>query len=483
MIPSTYNSYYKLSDGNYVLVNSLSGAVDTIGPEVKSFLGRLKRGDIPSGIHVEELIQFLTHRGYIFKSREEEWKKLLQIKEQVNKISAMSNTGFVFNVCTTYMCNLRCPYCYQGHEIHKQSHALSHEEINKLFEAVDSILSMEKRRGRFVNASHQMMLYGGEPLLPTTKAAVYEVVRRGIEDYGFRFHAITNGTFLHEYIDFFKQYRDMWDYFQITIDGPKHLHDQMRINANGRGTFDRIVHNIDLAMANGFRIGLRTNVNKDNVDQLEELALFIEDKGWPEHPLFLWQISPVTDHYGDNLPNHLPEHKLLAALYGKFGNVDVFLDKFHAQLGTDLNMRTSRIRQALQSKGWSSNPCDSCNSTPNTLPIFKECSARDHRYYAFGAEGLIYACPESVGRKELAVGTFIPSYNIDKKKHDMWNQDITDSEQCSSCSIALFCGGGCGYTNLMRNGDINKPYCNFTHPTISTYIKQNEESFTGVLNN
>ncbi|MGR5913818.1 SPASM domain-containing protein [Bacillus pacificus] len=54
---------------------------------------------------------------------------------------------------------------------------------------------------------------------------------------------------------------------------------------------------------------------------------------------------------------------------------------------------------------------------------------------------------------------------------------MTDSEQCSSCSISLFCGGGCAYANLMRNGAINKPYCNDSHQTISTYIKKNETAF------
>ncbi len=36
----------------------------------------------------------------------------------------------------------------------------------------------------------------------------------------------------------------------------------------------------------------------------------------------------------------------------------------------------------------------------HSLPYFKECSAREQRFYAFGAEGLIYACPEAVGKPE-----------------------------------------------------------------------------------
>ena len=239
-----------------------------------------------------------------------------------------------------------------------------------------------------------------------------------------------------------------------------------------------IAANISLALERGFAVGLRTNVNKDNLAYVKELATFIEDQHWNTYPNFGWQVSPVTDHYGDNLPNHLPEHELLAEIYNIFGDLEEFMDKFNAKLGTDLNIRTSRIRQAIRTFDWEKvSELDSCSSVMHSLPYFKECSAREQRFYAFGAEGLIYACPEAVGKPETAVGSFFPEYNLDADKHAIWDQDITDSEQCSSCSISLFCGGGCAYANLMRNGAINKPYCNDSHQTISTYIKKNETAF------
>ncbi|AFQ11720.1 TPA: radical SAM protein [Bacillus pacificus] len=483
MIASTYNSTYKLSDGNYVLINSLSGALDVINTDIKKVLDDIKRNKkLTLYPELEELLSFLTKRGYLFNDRDEELNKLTIIRDRMTESLANSNSGVTFNVCTTYMCNLRCPYCYQGHEIHKISHALTPAEVDKMFQAVDNILSMENERGRFENATHRMMLYGGEPLLPTTRKTVEQVVKRGIEEYGFRMYAITNGTFLHEFLDFLEPYKENWDYFQISIDGPKHIHDQRRITAGGTGTFDRIAANISLALERGFAVGLRTNVNKDNLAYVKELATFIEDQHWNTYPNFGWQVSPVTDHYGDNLPNHLPEHELLAEIYNIFGDLEEFMDKFNAKLGTDLNIRTSRIRQAIRTFDWEKvSELDSCSSVMHSLPYFKECSAREQRFYAFGAEGLIYACPEAVGKPETAVGSFFPEYNLDADKHAIWNQDITDSEQCSSCSISLFCGGGCAYANLMRNGAINKPYCNDSHQTISTYIKKNETAFLELI--
>jgi len=485
MISSTYNSFYKLSDGNYVIVNSLSGAIDTIEPPLKSVFDRLKQGDVPQqDADFQEIVPFLYERGYLYDSREQEWEKLTRLRDEMQAQLDVSSMGVIFNVCTTYMCNLRCPYCFQGHEIHEINHALSQDEVDKVFEGIDKILEMERGRGRFLNGQqHTLMLYGGEPLLPTARKTVEALVRRGVDDYGFKLFTITNGTFLHEYLDFCEPYKEHWQFFQISVDGPKHIHDQRRITAGGQGTFDRIVQNIDLALSRGFNIALRTNVNKDNVGYLKELAEFVMERGWPAYDGFAWQISPVYDHYADNHPNHMPEHHLLTALTEQFGDLHEFMDVFNVTLGTDLRMRTARIRQAIKTVSLTNSPCDSCSAAiPSTVPMFMQCSARDHRYYTFGADGLIYACPESVGKKELAVGTFYPEFHLDPVKHGEWKQDFTTSEQCSSCSVSMFCGGGCGYSNLMRNGAINKPYCNFSHQTVSTYIKINEEHFLPVLN-
>ncbi|WP_019639516.1 radical SAM/SPASM domain-containing protein [Paenibacillus fonticola] len=483
MISSTYNSIHKLQEGQYFVINSLTGAIDVFGKEVKEVLDRISNNmPLDSDSDTQELVNFFLRRGYVYESRAIELDKLYQIRKVMNLASMKSKGGVTFNVCTTYACNLRCSYCFQDHSIHEQSHALEPDQINKMFEAVDKIIQMESDRGRFIGSQHKMMLYGGEPFLTITKKAVSEVVQRAIEHYGFRMYAITNGTQLHEFLDMLEPFKESWDFFQISLDGPQKIHDSRRITAGGKGTFVRIVKNISDALRRGFGVAVRTNVNKDNVEYLEELADFIEQQGWNTMPNFAWQISPVTDHFGVDLPNHLPEHELLVALYKKFGDLDSFMHKFNAKLGTVLTMRTSRIRESIRSFNWDSLQfSDSCALGSGSVPLFKECSARDQRYYTFGTDGLIYPCPESVGRPNISIATFYPEYQINVEAHQIWDRDITDSEKCLDCSISLFCGGGCAFANLMRNGDIVSPYCNYAHETISTCIEQNKDKFIQLM--
>ncbi|MEK3790400.1 radical SAM protein [Paenibacillus sp. FSL R7-0204] len=480
MIRSTYNSVHPINKGNYILINSLSGAVDVVDSSVKERLDQIEqKNPQQDNPDEQELLSFFIKRGYVFNSLAEERQILFRVKDAMDKMTAKSKWGMTFNVCTTYACNLRCPYCYQGHQIHDFSHALDSDEITKMFEAISNIIKMEEARGRFIGAQHRMVLYGGEPLLPKTKDSVKEIVDRAVNEYGFRMCAITNGTFLHQFMDIFQPYHEHWDFFQISLDGPQAVHDKRRIMAGGQGTYDRIVQNIDMALERGFAVAARTNVNKENLGHLTELANFIEYKGWNTQPHFGWQVTPVTNHFSEPMPDHLPEHELLIALYEMFGDLDSFIDKYNARLGSVINMRTSRIRNTIRSFDWSRmNDMDTCTSSGVTsVPHFKECSAREQRFYSFGTEGLIYACPDSVGRAETAIGTFFPEYKLNSEAHQQWDRGITDSKECTECSISLFCGGGCAYANLMRNGDITKPYCNYANETIEAYLRYNKHLF------
>lgn len=481
MIQSTYNFIHPVHNDSYILINSLSGAVDIVDSRTKQQLVMIEHFSIPDATPDElELMNFLKKRGYIFSDLTEERNMLFKVKGAMEQMTAKSPWGMTFNVCTTYACNLRCPYCYQGHEIHEDGRSLSDDEIDKMFEAINNIIQMEEDRGRFIGAKHRMVLYGGEPMLPGTRHAVEKIVDRAVNQYGFRMCAITNGTFLHQFLDIFQPYREQWDFFQISIDGPKSIHDNRRIMAGGQGTFDRIVQNVDLALERGFAVAVRTNVNKENVGYLPELASFIEQRGWNNIHHFGWQVTPVTNHFGEEMPDHLPEHEFLIALYELFGDLDTFVDKYNAKLGTVINMRTSRLRNAFGSFDWTKVAMmDGCtDSAITSVPHFKECSAREQRFYSFGTEGLIYACPDSVGRAETAIGTFYPQYELNREEHNKWNRGITDSEECTECSISLFCGGGCAYANLMRNGDITKPYCNYAFETIEAYLEQSKMMIT-----
>lgn len=84
--------------------------------------------------------------------------------------------------------------------------------------------------------------YGGEPLLQ--KDLVHECMKyaRRINP-NVRFNLQTNGYLLDSH--FFRILRKFDSAISISLDGPKEIHDKGRLTASGKGTFDKIMANIE----------------------------------------------------------------------------------------------------------------------------------------------------------------------------------------------------------------------------------------------
>src|SRR5262249_42067090 len=72
---------------------------------------------------------------------------------------------------------------------------------------------------------------------------------------------------------------------QVSIDGPKAVHDRRRIFRGGGSSFDAIVDNVDLLLARGGTlVQIRAHVDPANLHDFEQLLDFFDDRGWIDHP-------------------------------------------------------------------------------------------------------------------------------------------------------------------------------------------------------
>lgn len=134
----------------------------------------------------------------------------------------------------TQACNLKCSYCYgdagrygEGGKMNKKT----------AFQAIDWLMeaSGEKQTVR-------VGFLGGEPMLSfELMRQVILYAEHKVEEKGKRifFYTTTNGTLLDdESIAFLKEHDVS---VQVSLDGPKELHDAQRPFANNEGSFDVIV--------------------------------------------------------------------------------------------------------------------------------------------------------------------------------------------------------------------------------------------------
>jgi uncharacterized protein len=331
--------------------------------------------------------------------------------------------------------------------------SLEPPQLDRALAFIDRFLSRPKEAPN--RRSVNILLYGGEPLLPAFKSRL-ELVLSKIAQRGYKASFSTNGYFLLEHLDLLSRYRKNIDYIQITLDGPKTIHDKRRVLWSGQGTFDRITAGITalLKVRGDFAVNVRMNLDRENVGLIRPLARFIARKKWSRNPNFHFSMVPVENRRGLKrnlsrlitydkllkyiLPNASGKNKAEAAelLYGLSG-YKVLKNVIHS------------LALAL------SNP-----AKQRFIPRVTYCAANFLRMFVFHPDGLIYPCGEIAGEKKFAIGSYSPKTRFFKKNVRIWrDRTILRMGKCRQCPIATFCGGGCALAALTNNGSIDSPCC------------------------
>ncbi|MDW5300621.1 MAG: 4Fe-4S cluster-binding domain-containing protein, partial [Sedimentibacter sp.] len=155
--------------------------------------------------------------------------------EKIEKIASSKNINTnVKAIClnVSHDCNLRCEYCFASEGDYNSGRELMSKEV--ALKAVDYLVANSAGRKNI-----EIDFFGGEPLMNFD--VVKEVVRYGrkIEketNKHFYFTTTTNGTLLNEErIDFINENMDN---IVISIDGRKEVHDIIRHDCNGKGSYD-----------------------------------------------------------------------------------------------------------------------------------------------------------------------------------------------------------------------------------------------------
>ena len=165
------------------------------------------------------------------------------------------NKVLYLSIMPTLNCNLRCPYCFEHHE-----------DCSMSFEMAENILKLIRKK---IEDDEIEVLkidwYGGEP---TLRMDIISYLSEKIlkicaeKNVTYISSITTNATLIDtNKVDLLR--RAGITNMQITIDGPKDVHDNRRIGVDGNPTFDKIIRFID-SNKDIFSIVIRINVDKTN---------------------------------------------------------------------------------------------------------------------------------------------------------------------------------------------------------------------------
>lgn len=418
-----------------LIFNPLSGAVDLASDREIARLTAIRAGGEVALTSAEE--HDLRSRRYIFDTPEAEERYLEGMVEQAWARMDASQPE-MYTVCPTLACNLACGYCFEGDSLmDKKQGVLTDLQIDLLFQAIATIRSGFSDPDKPPRYAPVIALFGGEPLLPSTKRAVSQIMDRAF-DGGFVLGATTNGVNIVRYKDLLEEYVDILAGFQITLDGPKAVHDSRRYRLGGQGTFDEIVAGIDLLISLGVSVDLRVNLDLGNIDSLTELAAFIQSKGWDQAPGFRLALAGVTEHREGGCQSH--QNEMLTEM--ELGRRVIALMDSNPALEKIIHLGFLRhldhLSRVLEPERYQA------RGRGGAGPRYWYCEASTEKQYVFTPEGLIYNCTEAVGNPRHAVGRFDPELDLWQRERGKWiGRTILSHSKCRACSISTLCGGGC----------------------------------------
>lgn len=138
-------------------------------------------------------------------------------------------------------CNINCRYCY----VYNMGDAnwaqmpkrMSHETVEATAVALRELSRAQQRR-------FAVVLHGGEPLLLGKERLAFLLsALRTVLPVEYPLSIQTNGTLItEEILDVCSVYHTT---LGVSIDGPEHVHNRLRVGRQGEGTFDRVLAGIE----------------------------------------------------------------------------------------------------------------------------------------------------------------------------------------------------------------------------------------------
>ena len=423
---------YKLNGYNIVL-DVYSGSVHLVDEVAYDMITLFENTD-----HEEIIRQMLAKYGHMEDVNEQELRDCLE------DIQALKDSGKLFSqdlwkdveqaafqatkpvlkaMClhVAHTCNLNCNYCFASQGNYQGDRGLMSFEVGK--QALDFLVA---NSGTRVNL--EVDFFGGEPLMnwDVVKDLVrYARTLEPVHHKNFRFTLTTNGMLLDDEVTEFCN-QEMHNVV-LSLDGRKEVHDRLRKNFAGQGSYDIIVPKFQrfVEQRGDKEYYMRGTFTHDNVDFTNDI-FHMADLGFTElsmEPV----VSPPDEPWAlnqEDLPKLFEQYEILAKEMiqrEKEGRPFTF---YHYMI--DL----------------SGGPC-----------LHKRMSGcgSGTEYLAVTPWGELFPCHQFVNDPAYSMGNVwdgVKNTELGEKFHRC---NVVANPDCRECWARLYCAGGCAANSYHYN--------------------------------
>jgi uncharacterized protein len=420
-----------------------AGAIFEVDDAASTVIQRLSGGEATH----EELVESLSDEGFTFDDASELVEEMFLSRAIVSRghvAEPVANppAGFplqslVMNL--TNQCNLSCTYCYEFGEdkVATPDGKPKFMDIETAKASVEFLLEQSKGR-----KSVHITFFGGETLMnfPLLKEVVtYATERASQQGRSVDFSLTTNATLLTPAIIEFLSENSIG--VTVSMDGPPELHNQLRVFANGRGSYDIIAPRVK-ALIQGHRtrpIVARVTLTKGVTDVIRIYRHLKDELGFHEVG-----FAPVTTS---------PDR-----LYSiDEGGMDGVFDQFHA-------LAEEYLEYALRGEmhGFT-NVSDTISELYQGVNKSHPCGA-GLGLVGVGPSGDIAPCHRFVDSDTHSLGHISTGLDLEKQNDFLSRGHIGAKYDCHSCWARPLCAGGCHHEAFVRYGDTghaNLHYCDW----------------------
>lgn len=327
-----------------------------------------------------------------------------------------------------HTCNLNCSYCFASQGKFHGERALMPFEVGR--RALDFLMENSGSRRNL-----EVDFFGGEPLMNWDVVKRLVAYARSVEKErgkNFRFTLTTNGMLIdQEVIDFAN--REM-DNVVLSLDGRKEIHDALRVDYAGNGSYDRIVPKFqELVKARGgsryYMRGTFTHRNPDFTKDLFHMA----DLGFTE-----LSMEPVVCAPGDPAALTAEDLEIVKEQYELLA---VEMLRRHKQ-GRPITF----YHYMLDLTG---GPC-----------VYKRVSGcgSGTEYMAVTPWGDLYPCHQFVGEEAYRLGDVWQGVTNAPLREEFRSCNAYARPECADCWAKLYCSGGCAANAYHASGSIRGVY-------------------------
>ncbi len=428
---------YKLNGYNIVL-DTCSGSVHVVDEVAYDIIAMYKEKD------ANEIVKYILEN---YKNEEISEQDVLDCIEDVK---SLENAGKLYTPDTyegmafdfknrntvikalclhvAHTCNLNCSYCFASQGKYHGERALMSFEVGK--RALDFLIENSGTRHNL-----EVDFFGGEPLMNwnvVKELVAYARVQEKIHNKNFRFTLTTNGVLVDdEVIDFCN--KEMSNVV-LSLDGRPKVHDRLRVDYMGRGSYDLIVPKFQefVKRRGGKNYYMRGTFTHNNTDFTNDI-FHMADLGFTELSMEPVVCSPedASALTESDLPVLFDQYEILAKEMIKRKKEGRPFTFYHYML--DLTH----------------GPC-----------IYKRISGcgSGTEYMAVTPTGDLYPCHQFVGDTKYLLGNIWDGVTNKEIQNEFKLCNAYARPECNDCWAKLYCSGGCAANSYHASGKITGIY-------------------------